>query len=338
MSATPYALALAAGLVAAVNPCGFALLPGYVSLVVADPRGRPGRPQTSAPPAGRAGWGGRLVALRRAAAMTAAMTGAFVAVFGLFGLAVTPLALSVGRLLPWATVVVGVGLAAVGAAMLAGWHGPRGRLPVPRLVRAVGGTLWSVAGYGVTYAVASLSCAIGPFLAVTTATFSSAGLFAGVAVFGCYAAGMGLVVAVVTVAGALARDGVARWLGRWRRHLDRLGRLLLLAAGGYVTYYGGYELRLLHAGPASDPVIAAATAVQGAISRWVDQTGAVRMLAALAALVALPLLAAGGRRWRWHARLTGGPGADELVRGMGDGHRREDAGPDPPTAADAPPG
>jgi cytochrome c biogenesis protein CcdA len=31
------ALALAAGLVAAFNPCGFALLPSYLALLVADP-------------------------------------------------------------------------------------------------------------------------------------------------------------------------------------------------------------------------------------------------------------------------------------------------------------
>jgi cytochrome c biogenesis protein CcdA len=71
----PLALALAAGTLAAVNPCGFALLPAYLSfLVIGD--GDPGRGS----------------AVGRALAATAAMTVGFVAVFGVFGLVVAPVA------------------------------------------------------------------------------------------------------------------------------------------------------------------------------------------------------------------------------------------------------
>jgi len=70
------ALALLAGAVAAFNPCGFALLPAYLSLLVADgPSGEP-------PPAG----GHRtLSAVRTALRFTSGMTVGFVAVFGAFG-------------------------------------------------------------------------------------------------------------------------------------------------------------------------------------------------------------------------------------------------------------
>ncbi|MEV1144506.1 hypothetical protein AB0I76_12585, partial [Micromonospora sp. NPDC049799] len=48
MTDAPYGLALGAGLLAAVNPCGFALLPAYLSMLVlgdgpADRRGPLGR-------------------------------------------------------------------------------------------------------------------------------------------------------------------------------------------------------------------------------------------------------------------------------------------------------
>ncbi|ONH26571.1 cytochrome c biogenesis CcdA family protein [Pseudofrankia asymbiotica] len=295
MAGAPYALALTAGMVAAVNPCGFALLPGYVSLVVVD-HTRPG-----APPA-------RLGALRRAAGMTAAMTGGFVLVFGLFGLVVTPLALSVGRWLPWVTIVIGAGLVGLGAAMAAGrqaWV----RLPKPRSAR-VDGTVWSTALYGVSYALASLSCTVGPFLAVTTSTFSSANLAAGVAVFVVYAAGMGLVVGVVTVAAALARDGATRWLRHAQAYAGRAGGALLVAAGCYVLYYGVYELRVFGGADAADPVVRAATRLQGTLADWVRAAGATVLLVTLAVLVALvvALTAAARRPWA-RDRRPGSPPA-----------------------------
>ena len=72
-------LAFGAGLVAALNPCGFAMLPAYLALVV----GGEGT--------------GRLTALGRALAATAAMAAGFVAVFTTFGLLTVAAASTVQR-------------------------------------------------------------------------------------------------------------------------------------------------------------------------------------------------------------------------------------------------
>jgi cytochrome c-type biogenesis protein len=95
MTEAELALALGAGMLAAVNPCGFALLPAYLSLLVL------GDDSLS-----------RWVAVRRALALTAAMTAGFVAVFGILGLVISPIASAVQRYLPWATVVVACALVA----------------------------------------------------------------------------------------------------------------------------------------------------------------------------------------------------------------------------------
>lgn len=95
--------ALGAGLVAALNPCGFAFLPGYLGLVIAGSR------DTSRP-----------AALARAGAATVTMSAGFLTVFGIFGLAVSPLIASAQKYLPFATVVIGVLLLAMGAWLLAG--------------------------------------------------------------------------------------------------------------------------------------------------------------------------------------------------------------------------
>ena len=268
MPEAPYALAVLAGMLAAVNPCGFALLPAYVSLVVVE---------SGAPT--------RLAALGRALAMTLAMTGGFVLVFGLFGAVVAPLALSVERYLPWVTVVVGLGLVALGGWLLSGRE-VYVRLPRPGSAR-IGRSAWSTVGYGASYAVASLSCTIGPFLALTTATFRSGSVVAGITVFAAYALGMGLVIGLVTVATALARQALVARLRRALPMVARAGGALLVLAGLYVAYYGWYELRVLAGGAVRDPVVDGATRLQGTLQRWVADLGAGPVALALVALVAV---------------------------------------------------
>ena len=104
----PLALAVAAGAVAALNPCGFALLPVYLSALVVD----------TAPSRARA--------FGRALLASASMTAGFAAVFAVFGLALTPVADAVQRHLPWFTVVLGLALLVAGGWLLAGRDLPAG--------------------------------------------------------------------------------------------------------------------------------------------------------------------------------------------------------------------
>ncbi|MDT5064982.1 MAG: hypothetical protein QOK02_1137, partial [Mycobacterium sp.] len=95
-------LAFGAGLVAALNPCGFAMLPAYLTLVV------------------RGSETGGVSALGRAVTATAAMAIGFMAVFGTFGLIAVSVANTVQRYLPYATVLIGIALAALGIWQLTG--------------------------------------------------------------------------------------------------------------------------------------------------------------------------------------------------------------------------
>lgn len=279
MGEVPVEFALLLGSVAALNPCGFALLPTYLTLLVAQ----------GGPP-------GPAAALRRAGVMTAAMTAGFVAVFGAFGLVVVPAALSVERFLPWATIVIGVALVALG-----GWLVSGRELPV-RAPRLAGGapssSVWSMAGYGVAYAVASLSCTIAPFLAMATATFRSSGVAGGLAAFVAYGVGMGLVVGLLAVAVALGSDAVVRRARRLLPYVNRVSGALLIVAGAYVAYYGAYELRVNAGGDPADPVIDAALAFQGTVSGWVAEAGPRWIAPAVAVVVGAGLLASALRRRR----------------------------------------
>lgn len=274
------AFALGAGMLATVNPCGFAMLPGYLTLVIAG-----------------GGEASRTARVGRALAASALMTAGFVAVFGVFGLLSLPLRGALQQYLPVVTLAIGVVMVVLGVLLLAG---RQLTLLLPKPARGAPSTrIVSMAGYGVAFAVASLSCTIGPFLAATGVALRGGDLTTGLTTFVAYALGMGLVVAVLAVAAALASTAVAAGIRRALPHVPRIGGVLLLVTGAYVGYYGFYELRLFHGGgDAADPVVEAAGEVQSALVSFVDAVGPVPMLVALAVLVAGGVALARSRRAR----------------------------------------
>ncbi|MGS2615906.1 cytochrome c biogenesis CcdA family protein [Micromonospora sp. LZ34] len=272
--ATPLLLALTAGMLGAVNPCGFALLPAYLSLLVAgapDTRGAVGRALTAA----------------------AALTLGYVLVFGAFGLALVPLAGWLRPRLPWLTVGLGLLLVALGCWLLAGRRLPtlRPLARAPRLTRS-----WAAMTlFGMAYAVASLGCAIAPFLAIVVTSLQAGSTPRGLALFGAYALGMGLVVAVAALGVALLRGHLVARLRAAGALVPRLSGLVLLLAGGYVAWYGWYEVRLAagRRDAFGDPVVVAAGRVQQALVAALDAAGPAVLVVALVVLAL-----AGARRRR----------------------------------------
>ncbi len=265
--------ALSAGLVAALNPCGFAFLPGYLGVVIAGGSAASSRP----------------LALARAGLATVAMSAGFLTVFGIFGLLISPLIASAQRYLPFATVMIGVLLVVLAVWLVAG------KDVTVILPKLSGGTptaqLRSMYGYGVGYAIASLSCTIAPFLAVTSMTFKHGSILAGILAFIAYAGGMAITVGVAALAIALAGSAVAGALRGILPQVGRIAGVIVLLTGLYVTYYGYYEIRLYftNARP-DDPIVEGAAVVQGWLARQVDALGIWPLLAALAALAATAIL------------------------------------------------
>jgi cytochrome c-type biogenesis protein len=268
------ALALGAGMLATVNPCGFAMLPGYLTMVIATNQ------DTT-----------RLARLGRALAASALMTAGFVAVFGIFGLLSLPLRGVLQQYLPIVTVIIGVVMVVLGTLLLTG---RQLTLLLPKPARGAPSTrIVSMAGYGVAFAIASLSCTIGPFLATTGIALRGGDTLSGLATFVAYALGMGLVVAVLALAAALASTAVATGIRRVLPHVPKIGGVLLLVTGAYVGYYGYYELKLFHGnGQADDPIVAAAGEVQSTMVGWLDAIGPVPLVTALAVLLGGGLLLA----------------------------------------------
>jgi cytochrome c-type biogenesis protein len=225
----PIALAFTAGLVATVNPCGFAMLPAYLSWYL---EGDTGPNPAPTPTPVEATLADRLA---RALLVGGTVSLGFLVVFGITGTLITAGIRSFIDYVPWVAMIIGAALAALGVALLAG-RDLTVALPKPQA-----GTgsrqLRSMLAFGGSYAVASLSCTLPVFLAVVASTFTRTNTASGIATFVAYALGMSVVLLIVTIAVALAEHSLVARIRGFARHANRAAGALLVVAGGYIVYY-----------------------------------------------------------------------------------------------------
>ena len=274
----PFAFAFTAGLVATLNPCGFAMLPAYLSSFM----GLDGGEEAASAP-------GALQAIRVGAVVSAG----FLAVFGLAGALITLGVNAVIDALPWIAMVVGIGVMVLGAVLLTGRQ-LRVRLPTAGGApqgRGDAGVFW----FGVSYAVASLSCTLPVFLVVVAGTIPQLGLAAGIATFLVYGLGMSTLLLLITLSLALGKRALVTRLRRASQHVNRATGVILVLAGAYIVFFWATTL-------AGDGLS------QPAAVRWMEQLsssatnavadarGAVTAVAVAALLAALTSVAVTARR------------------------------------------
>jgi cytochrome c biogenesis protein CcdA len=280
------ALAFSAGMVATANPCGFAMLPAYLSYFLGlDVSGTTTESD-----------GPQRAPVTRALAVSAAVTAGFLVVFGIMGFAWSSVSGVIGTRLPWFTLVVGIGLVGLGIAMLRGFQ-PVVSLPKVEL-DARRRELGSMFLYGISYAIASLSCTIPIFIGIVSTTLERESLVSGVVTFLAYGLGMGMTLAILTMAVALARTGIVRTFRRVLPHINTISGVLLIVAGAFVGYYAWVEIQELGSGDSS-AVVDAARDLQSAMQRWVEDVGGARLALGaaivIAAAVAITFVSRAGR-------------------------------------------
>jgi cytochrome c-type biogenesis protein len=277
MISTPIVLAFSAGMVAAFNPCGFSLLPAYIGAFVAGDEVAERTDQ-------------RII---RAIGVAGAVSVGFILVFASAGLIIGSLTGEARRQLPWITIVIGGLLIAAGVATVAGWK-PTIAIRGPRLSTGSNSPRVMV-GYGATYAIASLSCTIGPFLAVTGTALSRSPV-EGIATYVAYALGMGLIILVLSIASAVAHSTVATHMRRLSRVAPKVGGALMVLAGGYAIWYGRWELAVYNGNLDTDPVIDAIEDLRLWLVAFVENVGALRLAALIIIGVGATIAAARATR------------------------------------------
>jgi len=276
VNSTRLALAFTAGMITTVNPCGFALLPAYLTYFLGLDQSTDAEARRS--PIARALW------------VSLAVTLGFVTVFGIVGLVWSSISGVVAERLPYVTMAVGVGLVVLGVAVVRGFE-PVVRLPKLQL-SSEGRELSSMFLYGVTYAVASLSCSIGVFISIVSTTLDDGDLVSTLVTFVVYALGMGAALAVLTVAVALARTGVVTAFRRVLPHVQVISGVLMVLAGIFVTYYAWIEVQELN-GEGSSGLVSWTRELQSSVQSWIEGVGAARLAAGCAVLVGLAAVAGG---------------------------------------------
>jgi len=223
-SALPFGFAFAAGLVSAVNPCGFAMLPAYLGLYLGQQEGER-----------RQSFFGRL---GRALAVGGAVTAGFVVLFGVAGVIITGGASPVVDAIPWIGLTIGVLLVIAGAWLLKGkvYLGfaarAASRMGDPKQLGPRGYFF-----FGLSYGTASLSCTLPIFLAVIGTSLAVGQLGTQIGQFVLFALGMGLVIMLLTIAMALFKGAMAGALRKALPYVQPLSTGFMILAGMYVVYY-----------------------------------------------------------------------------------------------------
>ncbi len=213
-----FTYSLLLGMLAAVNPCGFVLLPTYLVayLSVSDDTDVATR-------------------LRRSLVVGGSVSAGFLVVFLIVG--------AISRLFTnwieinakYASLVVGLALTVMGIRMLSGW---RPRIWVP----ALGGEsrrngVVGMFAFGVVYAIASIGCTIGLLTTAILGSFTRDGLVSGVLSVVMYGFGMALFVTALTTTLAFAKTALVRGGRGVMSVVSYVSSGLVLITGIYLAWY-----------------------------------------------------------------------------------------------------
>ena len=223
----PLGFAFAAGVAAAFNPCGFAMLPAYMGLYIGS--GNDDEQQRSL-----------LGGLGKAVLIGGTVTAGFIILFATAGTVISLGARSVvADVLPWLGLTIGVVLTVVGAWLVGG-----GKLYTTLAQRASlhmgnpGQT--NVKGYfmfGLSYGSASLSCTLPIFLSVIGTSFAVSSIATSLGQFVLYAMGMGAVMMALTLGMAIFKGAMVGSLRKALPYIQPVGTWMMVLAGTYIIFY-----------------------------------------------------------------------------------------------------
>lgn len=241
-------IALVAGILATFNPCGFALLPAYLGALVLDTKHEKQRIFDPY-------W--------RALRFSFAMAIGLVLVFSIFALVVIPFSLSLQQYLPIVTALIGIVLLVLGVQLFLGKEFLVRQLFNPNVAPKT--QLFTQIGYGITFALGSLSCTIGPFVAIASTALASANWLGIILNFATYGMGMGLTVLILAVSVAAANKSLIVRIRNARLFIEKLTAGLVFVVGVYLLIYAAYELQSFQGKITNNPVIDFALSIQTAI-------------------------------------------------------------------------
>ena len=263
-----FAYSFILGVLAAVNPCGFVLLPTYLIFFLGV------REETELTASER---------IRRALVVSSGISIGFLAIFFVIGVISRLFTQWIELNAKYASLAIGIILVIGGARMLTGWTP---KFATPQLSGVQTKTFRATVIYGVAYAVASIGCTIG-FL--TTAVFGSIalhGFVSGVFSILLYGLGMAMLVTALTVSLAFAKTGIVTIIKNRLHIIQRLGAIFVTLTGIYlvVYWYGAISEKK------STSFVTRIERWQTSVASFLQQQGAFRLAIVLTLIVTVAIV------------------------------------------------
>lgn len=218
----PFGYAYAAGMVAAVNPCGVLFLPSLMAFYLGG-----SAVQT------RSWWQRTASAL----AFGALATAGFVVLFATVGFVFAVGGRALGAFFPVGGTLVGLLLTGLGAWAII-TDSSFGIVQASRAMAILDARRSPpLFLFGLAYGVASLACTLPVFLAVVGTSLTANGFVAALGQFLSYAFGMGTMVTVALVTAVFFEQALGKLLRVVVPQVHRVAASLLFAAGLFIIYY-----------------------------------------------------------------------------------------------------
>ena len=215
-----FAYSFILGVMAAVNPCGFVLLPTYLVYYLGTELNRDDENNSTT--------------LRRGLSVGIAVSSGFIGLFLVVGIISRAFTTVIRDNAKYAALVIGIALIAMGVAMLFGWKPP---ITQPDVSVQRKRTTWNMFLFGIVYAIASIGCTIGLLISVILGSVNRDGFVSGVISIVLYGLGMGLLVTALTVALAFARVGLVSTIKKSFKWFDKISAMFVVLTGLYLSWY-----------------------------------------------------------------------------------------------------
>ena len=270
MISVDLAFPLAAGLIAAFNPCGFAMLPAYLSYFLGL------EPDNDDE---------RAVGILNGLKVSLTLSLGFVFVFAIIGILTNTIIseASIEKQAGYITLGIGILLVLLGVAMVAGYH------PVLNIPSIQMGTsnrqLPSIFLFGISYAFVSIGCSAPIFFLTVGGSFSRDGIVNGSAVFISYALGMSIVITVLTIGISIARSSITEKYKSIMKYLNPISGIFLSISGFFLSAYGWWEIQVSRGNYGTNPLVDLSLRGSGRLSNWVNDVGGGRFAMACLMIV-----------------------------------------------------
>lgn len=219
-------LAFSAGLVSFVNPCGFALLPVYITYYFKNEELEKSTL-----------WKRLFIGL----IFGLMVSFGFVAIFSLIGFIVSYIGRGLLKYVGWFDLFIGVLLVIIGFIFLFNLNAKINLSKITNFGEKLKSNklknkYLQFFFYGMGFAIASLGCTLPIFLLVVTTAIQQTGIANGIIIFLIYAAGMSFFMILFSLGVAFSKTIIEKTLKKWMPYIYKLGAVIVVIAGLYLIY------------------------------------------------------------------------------------------------------